>query len=508
MILQKRLMVCASALGLMAGTAMPAAAAPWVRGYVVGQYEYAFRYGGRADFTRGAEIEPGVDCPHGASTHFANDGNTKIAVQRQKFRSQKEIDWIAKPPGLDDVRAPVLTRFHIWNRAVAYRGYKRGIETYVNPWAAEDPGQPQVTSRIGDGFNLDGKIKPADFVSPDGEKGIDNNLYRAWGCDAPWRGNGNATLDLRANDKMQDGLYTMVIRVSGNNDPMNDDNATLEIGYSPDKLVKDARGGIAVDYSYRILQTAQYTKLKAKIKNGVVETEQVEHLHSPRIAWFYDQTGDANFSKGKVRLNMSSDGLSASGLVGGYRDWSELYTENTFAQDGGQQGIREHEDHVSLYYALRRNADGMYNPKTGKNDGISSVYRIKLASAYVVDPENLAMEVPKLALDEERMQAFLAIKANTIKGAETRVPQPVPPGTTEAAVGSFEHDIADLPSKDFFIKTLDRPHYANEDKDGIPPWMRRRRGSPAPTPPAATPAKPQNQVQAEAPTKVAAAEKQ
>ena len=507
MILQKRLMVCASAIGLMAGAAMPAAAAPWVRGYVVGQYEYAFRYGGRADFTRGAEIEPGVDCPHGASTHFANDVNTKVAVQRQKFRSQQEINWIAKPPGLDDVRAPVLTRFHIWNRAVAYRGYKRGIETYVNPWAAEDPGQPQVTSRIGDGFDLDGKIKSADFVSPDGEKGIDNNLYRAWGCDAPWRGNGNATLDLRANDKMQDGLYTMVIRVSGNKDPMNDNNVTLEIGYSPDKLVKDARGGIAVDYSYRILQTAQYTKLKAKIKNGVVETEQVENLHSPRIAWFYDQTGDANFSKGKVRLNMSPDGLSANGLLAGYRDWRELYTENTFAQDGGQQGIREHEDHVSLYYALRRNADGIYNPKTGKNDGISSVYRIKLASAYVVDPENLGMEVPKLALDEERMQAFLAIKANTIKGVETRVPQPVPPGTTEAAVGSFEHDIADLPSKDFFIKTLDRPHYANEDKDGIPPWMRRRRGTPAPAP-VTPPAKPQNQVQAETPTKVAAAEKQ
>ena len=127
---------------------------------------------------------------------------------------------------------------------VAYRGYKKEIETYVNPWATDDPGQPQVTSRIGDGFNLDGKIKADDFVSPDGEKGIDNNLYRAWGCDAPWRGNGNATLDLRANDKMQEGLYTMVIRVSGNQDPMNDSDATVEIGYSPDKIVKDARGGI------------------------------------------------------------------------------------------------------------------------------------------------------------------------------------------------------------------------------------------------------------------------
>ena len=306
---------------------------------------------------------------------------------------------------------------------------------------------------------------------------------------------------------MQDGLYTMVIRVSGNKDPMNDDNATLEIGYSSDKIVKDARGGIAVDYSYRMLQSAQYTRLKARIRNGVVETEQVEHLHSPRIAWFYDQTGDANFSKGKIRLNMSADGLTATGLIGGYRDWRELYTENTFAQDGAQQGIREHEDHVALYYALRRNADGMLNPKTGKNDGISSVYRIKAASAYVVDPENLAMEVPKLPLDEKRMQAFLAIKANTIKGAETRVPQLVPPGTTEFGVGITEGLMNGLPSADFFMSTLYRQHYAGEDEDGYPEWMQeykkhpeggfqpKKPKKPVATPPAAQPAKPQNQVQ-------------
>ena len=51
--------------------------------------------------------------------------------------------------------------------------------------------------------------------------------------------------------------------------------------------------------------------------------------------------------------------------MGGYRNWRDLYAEDTFAQDGGQQGTREHEDAVSLYYALRRNADGMYNEKTG-----------------------------------------------------------------------------------------------------------------------------------------------
>ena len=184
-----------------------------------------------------------------------------------------------------------------------------------------------------DGFNLDGKIGPKDFVSPDGEKGIDNALYRAWGCDAPWRGNGNATLDMRANDKMQEGLYTMVIRISGNQDPMNDSDAALEIGYSPDKIVKDARGNMW----RRIFPTAssrrqQYTKMKARIRDGVVESEQVSHLHMPRIAWFYDQTGDADFHQGRLRLTIDADG-KAKGLVGGYRNWRDLYIENTFAQD-------------------------------------------------------------------------------------------------------------------------------------------------------------------------------
>jgi len=367
------------------------------------------------------------------------------------------------------VRAPNLTRFYIWDRALSHRGYRKEIETYVNPWATDDPGQPQVTSRIGDGFDLDGKIKPADFISPDGEKGIDNNLYRAWGCDAPWRGNGNATLDLRANDKMQDGLYTMVIRISGNQDPMNDSDAVVEIGYSPDKIVKDARGSVSVDYSYRILQPAQYTKLKAKIKNGVVETEQVEHLHTPRIAWFYDQTGDTNFSKGKIRLAIAPDGRSATGLIGGYRNWRDLYSENTFAQDGGQQGIREHEDHVALYYALRRNADGMLNPGTGQYDGISSAYRIRLVSAYVVDPDK-PMAIPKLALDEDRKAAFEATKLAMIKGSDTRVPQLVPPGTSEAAVGIMEGLLEDLPSANYFLKTLYRQHYPGEDENGFPPW--------------------------------------
>ena len=53
----------------------------------------------------------------------------------------------------------------------------------------------------------------------------------------------------------------------------------------------------------------------------------------------------------------------------------------------GQQVVREHEDHVALYSALRRHADGMFNPTTRRYDGISTAYRMKLAEVFVVDPD-------------------------------------------------------------------------------------------------------------------------
>jgi hypothetical protein len=267
---------------------------------------------------------------------------------------------------------------------------------------------------------------------------------------------------------MREGLYTVVIRISGNQDPENDNDATLEIGYSPDKIVKDAAGNVAPRYSYRIVKSAEYTKLKAKIKNGVMETEQVDEVHVPRIGWFYDQMGDADFHMGRVSLNISADG-KASGLVGGYRDWRDLLAENTFAQTGAEQGIRDHEDAVSLYYALKRNADGMLDPKTGQNLGISMAYRIEAVPAHVVDPAKPA-EIRVLQQEEPRKKKYEIMRATMIKAITTRIVQNVPPGAGEGQYPAMERTIADLPSKDFFLKTLDSPGRAQTeelDEDGI-----------------------------------------
>ena len=76
----------------------------------------------------------------------------------------------------------------------------------------------------------------------------------------------------------------------------------------------------------------------------------------------------------------------------------------------------------------------------------------------------------------------------------------------EAAVPSMEYDVADLPSKDFFLKTLTRPHYEGEDANGVPPWAYRRRRALPPAP--AQPQKPQQQVRNEPPVALVPAQGQ
>ena len=183
-----------------------------------------------------------------------------------------------------------------------------------------------------------------------------------------------------------------------------------------------------MDYSYRILKSEQYTKLKARIKDGVAETEQAD-IHMPQIAWFHNQTRDAFFRQGKIRVVSNSDG-TAAGLVGGYRDFRDLYTQNAFTQSGGVQGVREHEDHVALYYALRRHADGMFNAKTGRYDGISTAYRLKLTPAFIVNPDK-AMPIPVRSSEGRGRKPYDDTMAAMVKGAETLVPQEVPPESGE-----------------------------------------------------------------------------
>lgn len=341
-------------------------------------------------------MEPGADCPKGTTPD-----SDYTAMLKTKWRSDAEVADILRS-ATTAVNGTFNTNreFRI-SSALRNRSFRKDIDTWVNPFTAPDPGMQEVTGKIGEGFNLDRNIKTG-FVSPTGEKGVDNNLYRVLGCGMAYRGAPySAYLSVRGNDKMLEGLYTIVVRVSGNKDPMNDDDAVVEIGYSPDHVVKNSTGGAVPDYSFRISKEAQYTRTKAIVKNGVVETVQTQELHVPGFAWFENNRGDAVFHQGIMRLAVNPDGTS-TGLIGGYLDWRDFYGKDTF-DTSSSAGTREtyyHENQVAKYYALKRNADGMPDPKTGQNTGISAAYRFTVRPAHVVDPGKAVAVDEPLTSDE------------------------------------------------------------------------------------------------------------
>ena len=399
--------------------ACPASAAPWVRGFVVDNYEPAFYYGGRT----GTEA-PGSDCPKGTIPIL--DYKT---VLKTSWRTDAEIEKITRPVSAGGEGERVV------GPAMQHRGFRSDIDTYVNPFTAPDPGMQQVTGKIAEGFNLDGNAETGGFTSPSGERGIDNAFYRAWGCIMSFRGTPyHAYLSQRANDKMLDGLYTMVIRLSGNASPMNDDHVTFEVAYSPDHVVKDPMGNIVRDVSFRVAKTQQYTKINARIRNGVLETEQAD-VRMPAFSWGETNRGEVLFQKGRVRLNLNKDG-NLSGLVGGYRDWREVYGRDTFnvPSGGATRETYYHENQIAMYYALKRNADGIPDPKTGDNTAISAAFRFTAKAAFVVDPPvPIAVDQPPYPGGEramtERKRFLLATSTRAIE-PEVHGPNPDIPQQT------------------------------------------------------------------------------
>jgi len=350
--------------------AVPATAAPWVRSFVVTAYEPAFRSG---------------ECPAAADNDFAK-------MLQTPWRSGSQIAELVNPP------VPSIEPYRIIAPALHFRGYAPGIDTYFNPFAAPDPGLPQPDGRTTEGFDLDGK------------PGIDNALYRALGCLEAFRN--PEFLAYRANARMQDGLQTILIRLSGNGTPTRDDDVTVEIGPSPDRIERNLRGEVLRDYSYRLVRSSQYSLQAGRIRDGVLTTTPLAELKAPDFAWSESNRAEAVFRQGRLRLVFAPDG-GATGLLGGWRDWRELYARLAFnvAVEGPFLEIPYRSNLIAAYYALQRNADGDPDAR-GRNRAISTAWRLSAVPAFAVDaPASLSQPPPSARI--------LAERAAFLKGAAT-----------------------------------------------------------------------------------------
>ncbi len=307
------------------------------------------------------------DCPQGLNPDAAEN------VQRMLKDAGKT------PEEIEEIMADFP---HSVYRHIAMRGRIDGkpVSPYVNPTSVPDPNIKTVTSKVGYGFNLDGKVSDDDFVDPiSGEKGVDNQLFRAYGCTAVMRAEPGTrptwtTIQWQA---VQPQMGAWLIEVNGIDDLQNDDNVSVRIVQATRPVVLDALGEVQADLTF-VEDNNPMTKneLRGSIKNGILTTEPTDiSMNGHRWAW-----PELRFKDARVRLQFADDG-SATGIIGGWHKWAPLYVPQ--AEGGaGYEGMLSM-DLPGMYYAFRKLADADRDPVTGLNLSVSTAFTIEAVPAFI-----------------------------------------------------------------------------------------------------------------------------
>lgn len=379
--------------------ALPAAAnaASWNKAFAVEWFEPAFYYGAKEGISA-----PGTDCPAGTNPEM-----DWRKVLKTSYRTEADVEKILDPENPQRARIGGI------------RGPNKE-NVYQMPWAVPDPQMVGVSGDLAYGFDLDGNPKTG-FKGMNGERGIDNQYYRAAGCWKAWRGPAKESHHAKyTNDGMRDGVFTVVIVMSGDGkDPRNDDDVSVAFYLSRDKLVKDANGGIAYDYSFRVNPDPRFQSIiKARTRKGVLESTEQPTLtlrHMETAPMFPPQLV---LHSAKVRLEVKPDG-TASALLGGYRPIDDYY--KGWAAAGAIHELTTHVNMVGYWYALRKNADYSPDPQAEQKTAISTAYRLSLVPAFVIEPDGRAPVVTAQLYKGE------------IDPAIGRMRAPAPPGGGAAA---------------------------------------------------------------------------
>jgi hypothetical protein len=357
--------VACGALVLAAGEGEPGKPVKWTRAYAIEWNEPAMYYGAKTGV-----IDPGTDCPSGV-----NPEQNWVKVLMDAGYTKAAAEWLRNPA--NPSRSPV----HGQNQ-MAFRGKDRA-NVYINPTSTPDPGLVPMTGSIAEGINLDGD-ESTGFTSPTGQKGIDNNFYKALGCWKTYRGPHRMSSGAQTfNDSMRNGGWTTLIVVSGEgNNPMNDDEVTVGIYASTDALVKDGLGNIARDYSYRVQPHAKFEGIfPARTSNGrIISTSPIDFkMRDPSY------TRDLELLRARIDLEMKPDG-SLVGYIGGYRPWKAVYKGWVDARGPVIEALTWVQL-PAVYYALERSADFSPTGPGGEKTHISFALRVEAVPAFVMTPD-------------------------------------------------------------------------------------------------------------------------
>jgi hypothetical protein len=241
------------------------------------------------------------------------------------------------------------------------------LNVVLLPGIVPDPGDPAPELRHIEGLDLD---------PGNGTVEVDNRLVRVMGCIPGYRGR-QGYRNITLNRGRTEGQIVMLVEISGIDDPRNDDDISVAFIYSEDRPVLAAGGGqILPNFSFRATDNPNFAlfnvRVHGRIRDGIVTTDPVAQLRAN-----IGQHAELKLGNARMRFEFQPDG-TLKGLVGGYLDWKAWINGGS----GYLEGLLGYQ-HPGLYYAMRRNADGMYNPETQEFEGISAAYALDAVPAFI-----------------------------------------------------------------------------------------------------------------------------
>ncbi len=238
-------------------------------------------------------------------------------------------------------------------------------------------------AKVAFGVDLNDKVDANDYTDPDGNKGIDNQTQRAWGCTANYR---STSYNLGAFNNWRKYSYNIiVIELTDVDDLVNDPDVTLTTYRGLDRPMTDATGAtylaggtqrVDMRFGKQFVQ-----KFKCKIEGGVLTTQGADYTMP--AAGNGSSVADVRYYGARWRLSLTQE--RATGVLGGYMDiadWNSAANQgrSTHHQAYGQAAT------PSIYRAMIRNAD-YADPKTDEMVGISTAFKVGLTQVFVKHPD-------------------------------------------------------------------------------------------------------------------------
>lgn len=243
------------------------------------------------------------------------------------------------------------------------------------------------------------------FRGVNGDRGIDNQLYRVVGCTTGFQSTGAAN---GFQTEMLTGSWGILISLSGVDDLRNDPDVEIGIYANADPIQLSAARKPLPFASYAAEQNPRYRAVtRGRIVNGVLTSDPTDVRVRNVVAAMFD---DRILRGGRLRLTFTSDG-GMEGYLAGYTpvesmfdvqygarssrtDKGELVPERVrMSRSMGRAGALGHTCN-GAYHALYLAADGHRDPGTGRCTSISTQYRIRIAPAFVVDARTQSINAP------------------------------------------------------------------------------------------------------------------